>query len=222
MRLTEHRSKHASAPFGTTVKVTDLFKALPVRQQEVLKNSSKQISKIRRLIQAYALARPAVRFSLRILKTKSRKEDFIYAPKKDASIQDAVFKVISKKCALQCDWTAIERDGFELHAFLPKPNAIGSMVANVGYFVSIDGRPVSAARGTPKQVVAIFRQRRRKVNPSHGSVKDPFFCINIICPPHSYDPNIEPAKDDVLFENENLVLVAVEKLLLSYYPEASV
>ncbi|KAF2253273.1 hypothetical protein BU26DRAFT_419971 [Trematosphaeria pertusa] len=213
-------TERASAPVGTTVKLTDLFKFLPVRKQAALKHSSKWLAKIRRLMQAYALARPTVRFSLRVLKAKSKKNDFVYAPKKDANVEDAVLKVIGKDCALQCDWTAMETDGFEIQAFLPKPNAIGSKVANQGSFVSIDSRPVSASRGTLKQVVTTFRERLRNANPTLVSVKDPFFSMNINCPSDCYDANIEPAKDDVLFENGDSVVSAVDKLLMLYYPEA--
>jgi len=171
-------------------------------------------------MQAYALARPAVRFRLHVLKAKNNKGDFIYAPKSASNVEDAVLKVISKDCALQCNWTALESDGFEIHAFLPKSTANASKIANYSAFISIDSRPVSNSRGTIKQVVAAFKERLRKSSQSLMAVKDPFFCMNIICPPDSYDPNIEPAKDDVMFDDSEVVLEAVDKLLRSYYPEA--
>ncbi|KAL5375232.1 hypothetical protein DPSP01_011331 [Paraphaeosphaeria sporulosa] len=210
----------ASAPVGTTVKVSDFLRTLPVRRETALKESAKILARIKRLMQSYAIARPSVRFSLRILKAKSGKGNFMYAPKNDGNIEDAVLKVIGKECALQCDWTAMESDGYEIHAFLPKPDALGSKVANVGVFLSVDSRPVSTNRGTPKKIASVFRERLRKGNSSCHSVKDPFLCINIICPPGSYDANIEPAKDDVLFEREDVVVSAVTKLFTAFYPEA--
>ncbi|EAT88071.2 hypothetical protein SNOG_04311 [Parastagonospora nodorum SN15] len=200
--------------------VTQFFEYIPVRRQTATKNAAKCLAKIRRLVQAYALARPAVRFRLHVLKAKNNKGDFIYAPKTNSNIEDAVLKVISKDCALQCDWTALESDGFEVHAFLPKPTANESKIANYGAFISIDSRPVSNSRGTIKQVVAAVKERLRKSSQSLTAAKDPFFCMNIICPPDSYDPNIEPAKDNVMFEDGKVVLDAVDKLLRSYYPEA--
>jgi hypothetical protein len=171
-------------------------------------------------MQAFALARPTIRFRLRLLKAKNSNGDFVYAPKANANIEDAVLKVIGKDCALQCDWTALETDGFEIHAFLPKPGASGPKIAHQGAFVSIDARPVSNNRGTIKQIVAAYKDRLRKSTPSLAGVKDPFACMNIICPPHSYDPNIEPAKDDVMFDNSDVVVSAVNNLLKAYYPEA--
>jgi len=178
------------------------------------------LAKIRRLMQAYALARPTIRFRLRVLKAKNSNGDFVYAPKADANIEDAVLKVIGKDCALQCDWTALEANGFEVHAFLPKPGASGPKIAHQGAFVSIDARPVSNSRGTIKRIITTHKDRLRKSSPSLAGVKDLFFCMNIICPPDSYDPNIEPAKDDVMFDNSEVVVAVVDKLLKAYYPEA--
>jgi hypothetical protein len=173
-------------------------------------------------MQAYALARPAVRFRLHVLKAKNNKGDFMYAPKATSNVEDAVFKVIGKDCALQCDWTALESDGFEIQAFLPKPTANASKIAKQGAFISIDSRPVSNNRGTMKRIVAAFKERLRKSNHLLATVKEPFFSMNITCPPDGYDPNIEPAKDDVMFDNSEVVLGAVDKLLRLYYPEAMI
>jgi len=191
-----------------------------VRKETAIKNSAKVLAKIRRLMQAYALARPTIRFRLRVLKAKNSNGDFVYAPKADANIEDAVLKVIGKDCALQCDWTVLEADGFEIHAFLPKPGASGPKIAHQGSFVSIDARPVSSSRGTVKRIITTYKDRLRKSAPSLAGVKDPFFCMNIICPPDSYDPNIEPAKDDVMFDDSEVVVAVVDKLLKAYYPEA--
>jgi DNA mismatch repair ATPase MutL len=205
---------------GTTVKVARFFEYIPVRKQTATKDSAKCLAKIRRLVQAYALARPAIRIRLHVLKARNNKVDFIYAPKASSNIEDAVFRVIGKDCALQCDWTAVESDGFEIQAFLPKSTTNGSKIANQGAFVSVDSRPVSSSRGTIKQIVVAFKERLRKSNSALANVKDPFFSMSISCPPDSYDPNIEPAKDDVLFDDSDVVLGAVDKLLRSYYPEA--
>lgn len=50
-------------------------------------------------------------------------------------------------------------------------------------------------------------------------VKDPFFCMNLICPSTSYDVNIEPAKDDILFVNVDSVISIFERFLKSVYGE---
>ncbi|KAF1359403.1 hypothetical protein EJ07DRAFT_77118, partial [Lizonia empirigonia] len=213
--LSTERDSH---PVGT-VRVTKLLESAKVRKEMAAKGSAKWLARIRRLIQAYALARPAVRFRLHVFKAKNHKGDFIYAPKANANVEDAALKIIGKECALQCDWTALEMDGFELQAFLPKPAAIETKIANQGAFISVDFRPVSPARGTLKKIAAAVRDMLRKANQTLVSVKDPFFYLNIICPIDSYDPNIEPAKDDMIFGNENFIVGLVDRLLATYYPE---
>ncbi|KAF1997628.1 hypothetical protein P154DRAFT_524672 [Amniculicola lignicola CBS 123094] len=190
---------------------------MPVRKQDALKHSAKWLARTKRMMQTYALARPTVRFQLRVLKAKNEKGNFTYAPKTSANVEDAAFKVIGRDCASQCDWTVLETDGYEIYAFLPKPEATASKISNEGSFISIDSRPVSSTRGTPRQIVAKFKERLREANPALTSVKEPFICMNIVCPPESYDLNIEPAKDDVLFVNEAEVLAAVNKLLNTFY-----
>ena len=46
--------------------------------------------------------------------------------------------------------------------------------------------------------------------------------MNIKCPVASYDANVEPAKDDILFGSESLVLELAENLLKEVYGECSV
>ncbi|EOA89057.1 uncharacterized protein SETTUDRAFT_83450, partial [Exserohilum turcica Et28A] len=197
-------TEHDSHPVGTTVKVTGFFQHIPVRKQAAPKNATKCLAGIRRLMQAYALARPGTRLRLRVLKAKNANSDFVYAPKADANVEDAVLKIMGRDCAHQCDWTVTESNGFEIHACLPKPTATGPKIANQGSFVSIDARPVASSRGTIKQMISAYKERLRKVNPSLAG---------------SYDPNIEPAKDDVMFDDGKAVLGVFERLLQSYYPE---
>jgi hypothetical protein len=222
MILTWLRTERDSHPVGTTVQVTKLLDYAKVRKELAVKGSAKCLTKIRRTIQAYALARPAVQLRLRVLKARNNKGDFVYVPKANASVDDAAFKIIGKECALQCDWTALKMDGFELHAFFPKPTASGSRIANHGAFISVDSRPVSATRGTLKKIASTVRDKIRKANPSLTGVRDPFFCLNIICPTDSYDPNVEPAKDDVVFGDGNFVIKLVDRLLISIYPENTI
>lgn len=214
-----YSTERASHPVGTTVKVVELFKTLPVRHQEASKHAAKWLAKIRRLMKAYALARPTIRFQLRVLKARSEKYNFNYAPKSGANVEDAAFKVVGTNCASQCEWTSLKSEGHELYAFLPKSDAARTKIANEGTFLSVDSRPVTSKHGTMKKVTKILKDALRRANPDLAATQDPFLCINIKCPPDSYDPNIEPAKDDVLFCDEGTVLKAVECLAKAFYPE---
>ena len=118
-------------PLGTTVKVVDFLTSVPVRKQAALKNATKTLSIIKRLLQSYAFARPTVRLSLKVLKAKDTKADWIFASEQKASLHDAALKIVGKdavgECALESyaesakgDNGGLEEDGFKLEAVLPQ------------------------------------------------------------------------------------------------------
>ncbi|KAL8732608.1 MAG: hypothetical protein Q9166_002583 [cf. Caloplaca sp. 2 TL-2023] len=218
----EDRVSHA---VGTTVRITDFLKNIPVRRQTAIKESGKQLAKIKRTLQAYALARPSVRLSLKVLKAKSDKGNWIYAPKSDGSVSDAAVKVVGKKLSDQCQWIvwgsstlgalAVATGGeatdtsedpastYQIEASIPRPDA------------------VSCNRGILKQIIQLYKSYIRS---SFGSMNDPkiidpFLCMNLVCPPSSYDANVEPAKDDVLFTDSPRVMRLVESFFKSQYGE---
>ena len=98
------REVRISQPIGTTIRIIDFLKNLPVRRQTALKTSAKSIFKIKILLHAYAFARPSVRFSLKVLKAKNDKSNWIYAPANGDTILDAAIKIAGKRLVDQCQW----------------------------------------------------------------------------------------------------------------------
>ncbi|KAJ5455600.1 DNA mismatch repair proteinC-terminal [Penicillium daleae] len=95
-----------------------------------------------------------------------------------------------------------------------------SKANNKGQFPSIDGRPVSTSRGIGHDIVKLFKSYVRAANSkSKGpkSVSDPFLCLQLKCPLGSYDVNIEPGKDDVIFEDRELVFGLIENVFADHY-----
>ena len=109
MTLSERRTSH---PVGTTVRVEKYLQNLPVRRQAAEKTTVKMLSKVKRMLQAYALARPHLRLSLKILKAKDRKGDWTYpksgalsASRLEASLHAAT-DIFGKKLTSQCNVTS--------------------------------------------------------------------------------------------------------------------
>lgn len=209
----------ASHPVGTTVRITNFLVRQPVRKQVALKGTAKTLAKIKQMLQAYAFARPETRLSVRVLKAKNNRDNWTYAPKPDGDIEDTALKVVGKPCVSQCAHFTTQSDGFTINAFIPKPDAVAAKVSSSGQYLSVDGRSVTSLRGTPKHIVKLFKEALKRDNDSMQGVKDPFMYLSIICPQDSYDANIEPAKDDVLFEEPDKVLNAVRELLAGAYPK---
>jgi DNA mismatch repair protein, C-terminal domain len=199
--------------------VTNLFEGLPVRKQSVLKESAKTFHKIHKLLQAYALAKTSIRFSFKVIKAKSLNQNFTYAPKVGtSSVQDAALKILNRDCVSQCLWVTQVIDEYEFRALLPRSQCDVSKISN-GQYIAVDERPVSHTRGALKQFCIIFKETLKKHDVKFNDVKYPFICLNVICPPGTYDINIEPAKDDILFTEQSTVLTAIEKFFVSIYPE---
>lgn len=238
-----HQQSRTSHPVGTTVSVVKFMYKIPVRKQTFEKEATKTLGKISQLLRSYALARPSVRFSLKV--TNGGKGSWSFAPRPNDGIKEAVSQVVGRDAAMECfeksltlselhsrDLESGDYDGsdgniqeisqplggcFAIEAFLPKNNANMSKIGT-GQYVSIDSRPVSHEKGTMKKIVTLFKKYIRSLltDPTEN-LKNPFIRLNIRCPIASYDANVEPAKDDVLFGNESVVLEIVENLLKDVY-----
>lgn len=208
----------ASTAVGTTVKITEFIKSNPVRRQVALKHVDHCLKRIKHLLQAFAFARPHVRLSLKILKAKNEKGNWIYAPKAGGNVEDASIKIVGAACASQCTAFALEDFGVSMEALLPQPDSVPEKISNHGAYVSIDHRPVNGQRGISKQIVKAFRQALKSINARFEGVQDPFMYLEIVCVGQAYDPNIEPAKDDVLFEEPDKIIELARKLFAMAYP----
>ena len=142
-------------PVGTTVRVVDFLSHLPVRRQTALKTASKVLAKIKSVIQAYALARPKVRFSVKVLKAKNEKLNWLYAPTGGGNVADAALKVVGQAAVAQCRWfswsSAMERReyaretqegearaaGYVVEGLLPRPGCGKYFRASPGYVLTM-------------------------------------------------------------------------------------
>lgn len=225
------------APVGTTVRVQNLFASIPVRKKITTDNIQKTIADAKHLLQTYALARPGIRLSFGIL--DDNKTPWSFSPVGVPTVREAAFQVLGKDLAAQyADVTLAEptsspanrfveeltehaTPGMAVDAFLPQQDADLSKICRKGPFISVDGRPMASGRGTMKKVVAAFKTRFDSFyrhQDTQFNASNVFIQLAIRCPPGSYDINISPAKDEVLFTDESRVLKLIDNLLEANYP----
>ncbi|KAK1828210.1 hypothetical protein QBC39DRAFT_156311 [Podospora conica] len=227
-----------AAPIGTTVSATRLFHKFPVRLRTAKQEASRTIQTIKRLLQSYALARPHVKMTFKILGEPDTAWQYTPGPK--PTPKDAVLRVFGVGLSSVCNLyqlsdietgpcvdtmsdcssaTATIARGLAFEAVLPRPDADTQKMGK-GAFLSVDSRPISATRGTGKRLLSLFRTAlgRRRCQLGLGDApRDPFIQLNIRCPPGSYDVNVEPAKDDVLFSREDYLVQQFERFIASVY-----
>lgn len=209
-----------SAPKGTTISVSDIFKNLPVRRENALKEAKKSLARMKEMLQAYVFARPHLKISLAVPGDAAR--SFAYTPSMKSSVKDAVLKIFGVDLVHNChevslsvpagdggeaDSTAKYATELKIEAFLPKPDCRFDVVNCKGAFVSVDSRPVSSSRGWARQaVIAVRSGLSQSFGTSLQTPRSPFLLINIRCPPGAYDANINALKDEVLFSSEKALI----------------
>lgn len=90
-------------------------------------------------------------------------------------------------------------------------------------FISVDGRPLAVERGLLRDVNKMYKSYISSILPEGTSVPNKIFLLlRLQCPKGSYDVNIEPAKNEVMFEDSALVLDLFERLCKIAYGEKEV
>ena len=91
---------------------------------------------------------------------------------------------------------------------------------NIDSYVSVDQRPVSTDRDVLKDLQKLYKKYLRNNLPDHDvSISKPFLSLRLSCPSESYDINIEPAKDRVMFYDEKIIYNLFEEMMKSTYGE---
>lgn len=127
-----YRTQPTSHPVGTTVRITDFLKHIPVRRQTALKNAGKTLVRIKGLLQSYAISQPSKKLSLKILKANNTRSDWLYAPGSEPSLLDAALKVVGREvCSSgilkqlssqptnETETKPLDRKVYQVVAFLP-------------------------------------------------------------------------------------------------------
>ncbi|QSS64580.1 DNA mismatch repair protein mutL [Histoplasma capsulatum] len=220
---------------STTVRVDEFLRFVPVRKRRALKSASKTLNRMKKVLNAYVLSRPEIRLSFKILKRKND-SSWIYASNKHPTVSTAMLRVIGAEAISQCTtitWPQIqdERDDslsesvesnesihpvIRLVATIPKPCSDFSAINYAGQ------RPMSTSNGVAKELVELFKSHIRSgslCDSGQTPPVDPFCFIHLHCRPGIYDVNVEPLKNDVLFEDSKLVISMAGNLFKTVYGE---
>ncbi|EPS38403.1 hypothetical protein H072_7854 [Dactylellina haptotyla CBS 200.50] len=219
-----------SAPVGCSVRVSNLFANFPVRKKTFEKMATKYLGQIRPLLLSYYLTHSKTRFQFKCVsgplnnhrkKKIDPKYDVIFAA--SSTKEQAVIKAFGVEPCRNGQWVNRTEDkgDIEFEAFLVKANADTSPVSRKGVCVAYKGRPLSTTRtqglghliysSYKKQIKALFAGR------SIESPTEPLLFLNILSSAGKVDVNIEPSKDDVLFESNERVVSNIKEFFEELY-----
>ncbi|KAJ4532853.1 hypothetical protein HRR80_001121 [Exophiala dermatitidis] len=154
--------------------------------------------------------------------------NWTYAPNSNDSLGEVAAKIVGKDIAAHCtSWSMSSadleggalQDGWEIDALLASADADIDKVRNVNQYISIDGRCVNPDRRSMMDIVRTYRKYLQGTLDSSDSTRiaRPFLVMRVRCPPESYDVNVEPAKDEVIFFLPEALLSLVEGLFRKAY-----
>jgi len=170
---------------GTTIEVDELFTNVPARLK-FLKSDSAEVTQIKSVVKALALANPTVEF-----KFKQQGKVSLFYPR-DADLASRAMRVLDTPELFPI---AAEHMGYRLEGVIGSPNTTTGNSKQIWIFVQnrwVSDRTVQAA------VMESYRSLLM-----HGEF--PFAVIKITAPDGEVDVNIHPTKSQVKFTDQSFV-----------------
>ncbi|XP_055145967.1 PMS1 protein homolog 1 isoform X3 [Symphalangus syndactylus] len=198
---------------GTTVTALRLFKNLPVRKQfySTAKKCKDEIKKIQDLLMSYGILKPDLRIvfvhNKAVIWQKSRVSDH-----KMALMSVLGTAVMNNMESFQYH---SEESQIYLSGFLPKCDAdhsFTSLSTPERSFIFINSRPVHQ-----KDILKLIRHHYNLKCLKESTRFYPIFFLKIDVPTADVDVNLTPDKSQVLLQNKESVLIALENLMTTCY-----
>uniref|UniRef100_A0A8C1RSR9 PMS1 homolog 1, mismatch repair system component n=1 Tax=Cyprinus carpio TaxID=7962 RepID=A0A8C1RSR9_CYPCA len=193
---------------GTTVCAANLFKNLPVRRQ-YYSNSKKckeELKRVQNLLMAYAVVKPELRITL------SHNKAVIWQKSRVSDHRTALMAVLG--AASVANMLPIqhhqEQPEIGVDGFFPKPgsdfNSTSSSSPDKTFFVK-----------TSLFILLKQYYNSAQSNKESANLRYPILMMNITIPASTVDVNLTPDKTEVVLQNKEGVLLAVETMLISLY-----
>ncbi|ORZ00692.1 hypothetical protein BCR43DRAFT_452802 [Syncephalastrum racemosum] len=190
---------------GTTIQLSELFKALPVRQREFKRNIKREYAKALSMIQAYGIISTHVRIMV-TNQTGKGQSSRVLATNGNKSVRENISNVFGTKTASQLipftvDLPSLKEDKENsgqpsIVGWISKPQpGYGRSSGDRQYFY-INGRPC-----TLPKVAKAFNEVYR----DFLSNQYPFLVADLQIAPDSYDVNVTPDKRTIFLHNEQAV-----------------
>lgn len=183
-------------PVGTEMIVRDLFGNMPARQK-FLKSDTAEISQMKNVIKAMAMAHPEVSFRVR-----HQGELLFFWPKQD-------WKIRVQEVLGQADMKEVfqEEGGYSFRVFFTDPSQVQAQSRNIWIFVQ--GRWVQD-RALNMAILEGYRHLLMK-----GEY--PSAALFVQGPPSEIDVNVHPSKSQVRFRDASAVFRQVYHAVYDYW-----
>jgi DNA mismatch repair protein MutL len=204
------RTAPAPRAVGTTVALRELFKPLPVRHKEFLRNARREFGKLLACLQAYALACVRVRLVVTHAAGRAPRATVLATPGGEgATPRDALVAVLGAAAAAALQpFSAPLPGGGTASGFVSAPEAGAGRAAGDRQLLYVNGRPVDLPR-----VARALNDAWRAAHPAAL----PACVLDLRLPRDAYDVNVTPDKRRVLLHDEEPLLAALRAALAAAF-----
>jgi len=202
----------AAREVGTTVSVKELFKRLPVRHREFLRNAKAQVSATLRLIQAYAVAQPEIRFHVSAEKargTGTSRQTLLSTSGTSQGWRQAVASVLGDNLLVDVQAFDLEdsKSGWTVSGLVSTP--FGGRRTRDTQLFFINNRPVEP----PKRIVKLLNDTFHQYN----SRMYPLLILSFTASQTQVDVNVTPDKRTVFLHKEEQLMEDLQQRLTDLY-----
>lgn len=213
-------------PVGTTVSLSNLFKSLPVRQKEFLRNLKREFNKMCQLLYGYCLVSAGIR--IMCSNTTKNKKTIVVATQQGSTVKDNIICVFGIKQIADLieiklhepDEQILEDFGlkvldkdlidFTFEGHISKCTHGFGRSSNDRQYYYINSRPCE-----PKKIIKLVNQVYKYFNGNQY----PFVFLNIKTNQSEIDVNVTPDKRQVFIKKEKLILATLKTTLLEMFKD---
>lgn len=216
-----------AAQKGTTVTVEELFKNLPVRRQELQRNTKREWQKVINVVGQYACIQTGVKITVTHIPAKGKKTT-VFATRGNKTTRENIANVFGAKTLgalipldLKLEMEPTSRPRQRWNTQEDGPSKEIRIVGHISRPVFGEGRQTpdkqmffvnSRPCGLP-QVAKVFNEVYRSFN----NAQSPFIFANIELDTHGYDVNVSPDKRTIMLHEQSRMLEALRTELTSMF-----
>nr|QDO16237.1 PMS1-like protein [Lingulodinium polyedra] len=202
----------AAREVGTTVSVRELFRRLPVRHREFLRNAKAQVSATLRLIQAYSIARPEIRFHVIAEKVKGHgagRATLLSTSGSSTGWRQAAAAVLGDAVTSNVESLELrsETTGWSISGLISSPH--GGRRTRDAQLYFVNQRPIDP----PKRIAKLINDTYHQYN----SRMWPVVILSFTASQGLVDVNVTPDKRTVFLHNEEALLSEIQEVLTEIF-----
>ncbi|CAA9986375.1 DNA mismatch repair protein PMS1, putative [Plasmodium knowlesi strain H] len=193
---------------GTTVSCENIFKNIPIRKKDFIKNIKSQLSDLLLLMQQYAIIYSHIKFCIQnivTVKGNVKNMNMLLTNGGKESIKNSVHTIYGKRNIGNLIDFNIDEEEWKLRAYISDNNS-GRRDRDIQFYY-INNRPIHVLKNVNKIINSIYREFNSRLYP--------IIICNILSDTKNFDINVTPDKREVFFIYENELCEKIKTSLVS-------